>query len=970
MAVAPSPRPMRRSGVVLPEDPSDEELARNWTLSESDRREVLLCRGEENRLRFALQLCVLRWYGRPLEPEESAPIRIINYLGAQLELPPVLLIGGIRRVATETEYAERIRRHLGYIRFHADLQRELANWVAERIPQGISLEEVTQQAERWLRERCVVLPRSAVFARLLAAQCRRAEKGLYTLLAQQVPAALWPEMDGLLEVPQSSNRSHLFRLKEYPPEGKPDTIAAFLENYTWLKQIGVAEIRFRGCHRALVRQFAWSVRRNDAWHLRAYPDEKRHALLGCFLVEAVKTILDHAIEMNDQYLIGMCRRSESAYESDLIDARKRAQRGNEQMLDAMEILLDSSRPRLEALNMLFEKIPAEDLLQAVSDCRALRQVELFGYAEALESRLSHLNRYQPQFFELPFEAQRGSDSLLSALNIARRLYHGELASLPADAPLSFVEADLRAPIKRDNGPLRQHTWEIALGLAVRDHLQSGDLYLSESRNHGHFWNLVYDQTRWEQERQQGFALLSLPGNADPALEHLELELNRVAAEAQQGLAPNPFAAVRQGRLKLKQPDRLETLESTEQLRRLFKSLLGRIRIEHLLREVDDRCRFTEAFRCTGRKPSARAVLLATLIAHGTNLGISAMGHSAEGITVDMLRQASQWFFNEETLKAANKILVDYHYHLPLATLWGTGQRSSSDGQRFRLRQTSLLGAFYPRYFGYYDQALSVYSHLSDQLSVFSNQVISCRKHESLYVPSGLLLNDTILQPQFHHTDTGGVTDHIFALCHLLGIEFMPRIKDLPDQSLFKLDRHQKYGELDCLFDETVPRDLISEQWDQMVRVAVSLKNRVAPPEVVVERLASAVPADRLAKALTAYGRIIKTIYILRYMQDDKLRRVVQLQLNRGEARHSLARWLFFAHRGEFRDGDLNEIMNKTSCLSLLCNATVVWNTIRMQKIVDQLRSSGQTVRDEDLARIWPLLHEHILPNGIYDFAGC
>jgi len=111
---------------------------------------------------------------------------------------------------------------------------------------------------------------------------------------------------------------------------------------------------------------------------------------------------------------------------------------------------------------------------------------------------------------------------------------------------------------------------------------------------------------------------------------------------------------------------------------------------------------------------------------------------------------------------------------------------------------------------------------------------------------------------------------------------MPRIKDLPDQSLFKLDRHQKYGELDCLFDETVPRDLISEPWDQMVRVAVSLKNRVAPPEVVVGRLASSVPADRLAKALTAYGRIVKTIYILRYIQDEKLRRVVQLQLNRGE----------------------------------------------------------------------------------------
>ena len=45
-----------------------------------------------------------------------------------------------------------------------------------------------------------------------------------------------------------------------------------------------------------------------------------------------------------------------------------------------------------------------------------------------------------------------------------------------------------------------------------------------------------------------------------------------------------------------------------------------------------------------------------------------MGYSAAGITVDMLRQALQWFFNEETLRAANTILVDYHYHLPLATL--------------------------------------------------------------------------------------------------------------------------------------------------------------------------------------------------------------------------------------------------------------------------------------------------------------
>ena len=67
--------------------------------------------------------------------------------------------------------------------------------------------------------------------------------------------------------------------------------------------------------------------------------------------------------------------------------------------------------------------------------------------------------------------------------------------------------------------------------------------------------------------------------------------------------------------------------------------------------------------------------------------------------------------------------------------------------------------------------------------------------------------------------------------------------------------------------------------------------------------ANASPADRVAKALTTLGRIVKTIYIMRYIHEEDLRRWVQLQLNRGESRHSLASGLFFADRGEFRTGE-------------------------------------------------------------------
>ena len=78
------------------------------------------------------------------------------------------------------------------------------------------------------------------------------------------------------------------------------------------------------------------------------------------------------------------------------------------------------------------------------------------------------------------------------------------------------------------------------------------------------------------------------------------------------------------------------------------------------------------------------------------------------------------------------------------------------------------------------------------------------------------------------------------------------------------------------------------------RVGEDLTERIER-HIVLQRLSSASPSDRVAKALTALGRIVKTVFTLRYIHDDKIRRRVQLQLNRGEARHELARWLFFAN---------------------------------------------------------------------------
>src|SRR5262249_41579226 len=157
--------------------------------------------------------------------------------------------------------------------------------------------------------------------------------------------------------------------------------------------------------------------------------------------------------------------------------------------------------------------------------------------------------------------------------------------------------------------------------------------------------------------------------------------------------------------------------------------------------VDSWCGFSREFRpLEGYRPRGQpryAELMAALVAHGTNLGLLTMAQSTKDITVDVLHDVTKWYLRPETFRAANRVLVNFHHGLPLSSAWGDGTMSSSDGQRFGIQGPSLLASFYPRYFGYYERAVTVYTHMSDQFTAFASRVISCSEREALHVLDGL-----------------------------------------------------------------------------------------------------------------------------------------------------------------------------------------------------------------------------------------
>jgi hypothetical protein len=243
--------------------------------------------------------------------------------------------------------------------------------------------------------------------------------------------------------------------------------------------------------------------------------------------------------------------------------------------------------------------------------------------------------------------------------------------LPPDADTSFVPVAWRGSLQSSESH-RRPTWEISLALGLKEALRSGDVFLPASRQHVSFWKLGYDEPAWQEIRESVFDTLSLPTDSATAVNALVQEFHETAAQTEQGLASNPFARIEGGRLRLRRDPRQKEPEGMAALRQLVRRDLSRVRIEHLLLEVDARCGFSQHLTPPLAEASTwdnddsilltperhYSALMAALVAHGTNLGISAMADSTENLTVRMLQHISRTCLREETIWRADAAIVN------------------------------------------------------------------------------------------------------------------------------------------------------------------------------------------------------------------------------------------------------------------------------------------------------------------------
>ena len=193
---APATSQARRRAAI-PADPGEDELARNWSLTPADLAAVAVCRGSDQRRRFALQLCAVRAQGRFLDDYRQAPIKIVNHLSRQLGLPPVLFLDRSGREPAERVQAQRIRRHLGLSRFDKEAEGKLRDWLRAGAVEG------APRPSCWLRPKkaaqlAIMLPGASTLERIVASVVAHTALDLFATISERLPEKLRADIDLLL----------------------------------------------------------------------------------------------------------------------------------------------------------------------------------------------------------------------------------------------------------------------------------------------------------------------------------------------------------------------------------------------------------------------------------------------------------------------------------------------------------------------------------------------------------------------------------------------------------------------------------------------------------------------------------------------------------------------------------------------------------------------------------------------------
>lgn len=914
----------------------------------------------------------------------EVPSRIVQHIAGFLPGKPFTFrqLREYDKSGARQRHIQKIRDHLALRRFD-DSGEALLEAVAERAADTKErLPDIINECLEELVKYRYELPAFSSLVRVATRVRHQVNElcfnRLYKILSSEAKALI----DALVAPGMDATESGWNQLKREPKQAKNQEIKTFLQHLDWLAGLANHLPSLDGISMSRRKQYCLEAHSLHADSARALKLNKRYALA----VVLIQTQRQKALDAIAAILVKKVQNLRNTAELRLQQYHLEQVKRTEKLIGRFQAVLEVIRhnddnPGQQVIDAIHSALKADPAL-LVEECE---EYMAFASNNFWPFMLSSYHQSRSVLFSclqaLDLQSTSRDDTLIRAIRfvLQHKSSHKEWLSITSSVSahrnqisLQWLPEQWRKLVTGQTSPSAKVTqihrkyFEMFVFVQVQLELNNGDLIVRGSDQYSDYREQQVSENEYLAQIEEYGQLVNLPVKPADFVSQLKQQLQEATDRADQRFPDNEYLELTAKGPVIRNHETDEPLPVVKSVVEALRERFQEISILDVLVESERWLNLhsqfgpISGFETKLDDPRMRFIL--TLFCYGCNLGPSQVAQSVKGVSRKQVAWLNLKHVTEERLDKAIATVINAYNRFALPKYWGTGKSASADGTKWNLYEQNLISEYHIRYGGYGGIG---YYHVSDQYIALFSRFIPCGVYEAIYILDVIQNSEIDIQPDTLHGDTQSQSTPVFALAFLLGIQLMPRIRGIKKLTFFKADGKIKAQHIEALFSGTIDWELIERHLPDMFRIALSIKAGKLTPSTILRRLGTQSRKNKVYFAFRELGRVVRTIYLLRYINDVELRKVVHAATNKGEQFNNFTKWLFFGNDGIIAENIRYEQNKIIKYNQLVANLAILHNVASMTQMLKQLQAEGHEITPAILAGLGPYWTNQINRFGDY-----